>query len=149
MGFFEKLKEGLKKTKESLFGGLGGLFSGKELNDDFYDELEETLILSDLGAKTAEDIVSGLRQKVKEQKLTTPEEARGALKARRGQPARPFDRSVGGFGDRRERRRKDDGDRKALAPAKGAGKEGNRRGGGYIPCGGNRSAERMDRARWG
>ena len=80
MGFFEKLKEGLKKTKESLFGGLGGLFSGKELNDDFYDELEETLILSDLGAKTAEDIVSGLRQKVKEQKLTTPEEARGALK---------------------------------------------------------------------
>ncbi len=80
MGFFEKLKEGLKKTKESLFGGLGGLFAGKELNDDFYDELEETLILSDLGAKTAEDIVSGLRQKVKEQKLTTPEEARGALK---------------------------------------------------------------------
>ena len=80
MGFFEKLKEGLKKTKESLFGGLGGLFSGKELNDDFYDELEETLILSDLGAKTAEDIVSGLRQKVKEQKLTTPEEARGAHK---------------------------------------------------------------------
>ena len=80
MGFFEKLKEGLKKTKESLFGGLGGLFSGKELNDDFYDELEETLILSDLGAKTAEDIVSGLRRKVKEQKLTTPEEARGALK---------------------------------------------------------------------
>ena len=80
MGFFEKLKQGLKKTKSGLIGSINSLLSGSELNDDFYDELEETLILSDLGAKTAEDIVSGLRQKVKEQKLTTPEEARGALK---------------------------------------------------------------------
>lgn len=80
MGFFEKLKHGLKKTKEGLFGGLNGLFSGSEINDDFYDELEETLILADLGATTSEDIVNGLRQTVKEQKLTTTDQVRGALK---------------------------------------------------------------------
>lgn len=80
MGFFEKLKQGLQKTKDSLFGGINSLLSGSEINDEFYDELEETLILSDIGAKTSEDIVSGLRQRVKEQKLTTPEEVREALK---------------------------------------------------------------------
>ena len=80
MGFFEKLKQGLQKTKEGLFGGLNGLFSGSEITDDFYDELEETLILADLGATTSEDIVSGLRQVVKEQKLTTTDQVRSALK---------------------------------------------------------------------
>lgn len=80
MGFFEKLKQGLKKTKDSLFGGLGGLFSGSEINDDFYDELEETLILADLGAKTAEDIVSGLRQRVREKRLETTDQVRDEIK---------------------------------------------------------------------
>ncbi len=80
MGFFEKLKQGLKKTKNGLIGGINSLLSGSEINDDFYDELEETLILSDIGAKTSEDIVSGLRQRVKEQKLSTPDEVRAALK---------------------------------------------------------------------
>lgn len=80
MGFFEKLKEGLKKTKDSLFGGLNGLFSGSEITEDFYDELEETLILADLGAKTSEDIVSGLKDRVKEKKLTTTDQVRGEIK---------------------------------------------------------------------
>ena len=80
MGFFEKLKQGLQKTKDGLFGGLNNLFSGSEITDDFYDELEETLILADLGATTSEDIVGGLRQVVKEQKLTTTDQVRGALK---------------------------------------------------------------------
>lgn len=80
MGFFEKLKMGLQKTKNSLVGSINSLLSGSEINDDFYDELEETLILSDIGAKTSEDIVTGLRQRVKEQKLTTPDEVRSALK---------------------------------------------------------------------
>lgn len=80
MGFFEKLKQGLKKTKDSLFGGLNGLFSGGEITDEFYDELEETLILSDLGAKTSEDIVEGLRERVKEKKITAPDEVREELK---------------------------------------------------------------------
>lgn len=80
MGFFEKLKQGLKKTKESLFGGLGALFSSSEINDDFYDELEETLILADIGAKTSSDIVEGLRRQVKEQKLTEAADVRNMLK---------------------------------------------------------------------
>ena len=80
MGFFEKLKQGLKKTKESLFGGLGALFSSSEIDDDFYDELEETLILADIGAKTSSDIVEGLRRRVKEQKLTEAADVRKVLK---------------------------------------------------------------------
>lgn len=80
MGFFEKLKQGLKKTKESLFGGLGALFSSSEIDDDFYDELEETLILADIGAKTSSDIVEGLRRRVKEQKLTEDADVRKVLK---------------------------------------------------------------------
>ena len=80
MGLFEKLKQGLQKTKTSLFGGLNGLFSGSEIDDDFYDELEETLILSDLGAKTAEDIVGGLKERVKEKRLETTDQVRGELK---------------------------------------------------------------------
>lgn len=80
MGLFDKLKQGLKKTKDSLFGGLNGLFSGSEITDDFYDELEETLILCDLGAKTSEDVVSGLKARVKEKRLTLTSEVRGELK---------------------------------------------------------------------
>lgn len=80
MGLFEKLKQGLQKTKTSLFGGLNGLFSGSEIDDDFYDELEETLILSDLGAKTAEDIVGGLKERVKEKRLETTDQVRGELR---------------------------------------------------------------------
>ncbi len=80
MGFFEKLKQGLTKTKQNLMGGLSSLFTKSEITDDFYDELEETLILSDLGGKTAEDIVDSLKSKVKENKLKTCDECRDALK---------------------------------------------------------------------
>ncbi len=80
MGFFDKLKAGLTKTKESLMGGINSLFSGSKIDDDFYDELEETLILSDIGAKTSEDIVTSLKAKVKAEKLTEPEQVRQALK---------------------------------------------------------------------
>ena len=49
MGFFDKIKAGLTKTREALSGTLGSVFSGfSEIDDDFYDELEESLILADL-----------------------------------------------------------------------------------------------------
>ena len=80
MGFFDKLKAGLTKTKESLMGGINSLFSGSKIDDDFYDELEEVLILSDIGARTSEDIVTKLRAKAKSEKLTEPEQVRQALK---------------------------------------------------------------------
>ena len=81
MGFFDKIKEGLSKTRSALSGTLGGLFTGfSEIDDDFYDELEECLILADLGVDTALKAVSNLRKAVKEQHLKTSEEAKTALK---------------------------------------------------------------------
>ena len=54
MGFFDKLKAGLSKTKSSLVEGINSLLSGsKAIDDDFYDELEEPLILADLGLHTS------------------------------------------------------------------------------------------------
>ena len=80
MGFFDKLKAGLTKTKSGLMSGINRLFSGGNLDDEFYDELEELLILSDLGGKTSEEIVESLKDRVKENKIKDPSEARQALK---------------------------------------------------------------------
>jgi len=81
MGFFDKIKEGLAKTRQALGNTLGSVFSGfSEIDDDFYDELEECLILADLGVETATKATDQLRKTVKEQHLKTTEEAREALK---------------------------------------------------------------------
>ena len=81
MGFFEKLKAGLKRTQESLTGAINSLFSGfSEINDDFWDELEETLITADVGAAATEEIIDELKAKVKSDKIKSAEEAREALK---------------------------------------------------------------------
>ena len=81
MGFFDKIKAGLTKTRDALSATLGNVFSGfSEIDDDFYDELEESLILADLGMDTVMKAVDRLRKDVKEQHLKTPEEAKEALK---------------------------------------------------------------------
>ena len=81
MGFFEKIKKGLSKTTQAIGGVFAGIFTGfSEIDDDFYDELEEALIIADLGVETATKAVGLLRKTVKEQHLKTPEEARAALK---------------------------------------------------------------------
>ena len=81
MGFFEKIKQGLTKTRDAISDTLGSVFFGyKEINDDFYDELEESLILADLGVDTAVKAVDALRRTVREQHLQAPSEAREALK---------------------------------------------------------------------
>ena len=81
MGFFDKIKAGLAKTRDALSSTLGSVFSGfSQIDDDFYDELEESLILADLGVETATKAVSSLRKRVREQHLKTPEEAKEALK---------------------------------------------------------------------
>ena len=81
MGFFDKIKAGLTKTRDALNNTLGGVFSGfSEIDDGFYDELEEALILADLGVDTAVKAVASLRKSVREQHLKTTEEARAALK---------------------------------------------------------------------
>lgn len=81
MGFFDKIKQGLSKTREALSSTLGSVFSGGgEIDDDFYDDLEESLILADLGVETSMKAVERLRRSVREQHLKTAGEARSALK---------------------------------------------------------------------
>ena len=81
MGFFDKIKSGLSKTRDALANTLGGIFTGfSEIDDDFYDELEECLILADLGVETAVKATDRLRKVVREQHLKTTEDARVALK---------------------------------------------------------------------
>ena len=76
MGFFEKIKQGLSRTASSI----GSVFTASELDDNFYDDLEERLILADLGVETTQRAVDGLREKVRAQKLKSAEEARKALR---------------------------------------------------------------------
>ena len=81
MGFFDKIKAGMAKTRDALSNTLGSVFSGfSEIDDDFYDELEESLILADLGVETSGKAVEALRKAVREQHLKTTEEAKTALK---------------------------------------------------------------------
>ena len=81
MGFFEKIKKGLTKTRESVGSVITGVFTGfSQIDDDFYDELEEGLILADMGVQTTTEAVSRLRKEVKAQHLKQPEEAKEALK---------------------------------------------------------------------
>ena len=82
MSFFDKIKAGLAKTRNALSDTLGSVFSGfSEIDDDFYDELEESMILADLGVETTVRAIDRLRKAVREQKLKTTDEARNALKA--------------------------------------------------------------------
>ena len=81
MGFFDKIKAGLTKTRDALSNTLGSVFSGfSEIDDDFYDELEESLILADLGVETATKATDRLRKVIRERHLKTTEEAKNALK---------------------------------------------------------------------
>lgn len=82
MSFLNKIKEKLTKTQKAIGGSLDGIFSGfSSLKDDFFDELEETLILADIGVETSVRVVEALRAKIKEEKIKEPEAAREALRA--------------------------------------------------------------------
>ena len=80
MGFFDKIKDGLTKTRNALSFTLGTIFGTNEIDDDFYDELEECLILADLGVDTALKATEALRREVRERNLQTTQEAKAALK---------------------------------------------------------------------
>ena len=70
MGFFDRLKSGLTKTRDNFVSGIDSLFSGfSEIDDDFYEELEEILIMADIGVTTTDRIIEDLKEKVKEQKI--------------------------------------------------------------------------------
>ena len=80
-GFFARLFAGMSKTRSNLADGLRSLFRGSKIDEDFYEELEEILIMADLGVATTQDILEGLREKVKEQHIKEPAECRDLLMA--------------------------------------------------------------------
>ncbi len=81
MGFFDKIKTGLTKTRNAMTAVLSSVFTGfSEIDDDFYDELEESLILADLGVETSLKIVKELRARVRSSGLTKAEDAQDQLK---------------------------------------------------------------------
>ncbi len=80
MGFFEKLKAGLKKTKDSVFKQVNDIFKNfVSVDEDMLEELEEALISADVGVDASEEIIEKLRDKIKEERIKDPEEAKRAL----------------------------------------------------------------------
>lgn len=80
MGFFSKIFEGLKKTKEAVGKKLFEVFKAKELDEEFYDGLLDAMIFSDMGALASEEIVGELKTEVYHKKITDTENARKLLK---------------------------------------------------------------------
>ena len=76
---FERLKSGMARTRENFSAGLSSIFTASEIDDDFYDELEEFLIGADVGAYITEEILDELRDKVNENHLKTRVECRNLL----------------------------------------------------------------------
>ena len=81
MGFFDKLKQGLNKTKESINEKINDVFSNfRKVDEEFLDELEEALIMSDVGVETSTKIISNLRDRIKKEKIEDEQDVRQALR---------------------------------------------------------------------
>lgn len=81
MGFFEKLKTGLNKTKTSIDDKINGVFSTfRKVDEELLEELEEALIMSDIGMTTSLEIISRLREKIKKQNIKEAEEVKQVLR---------------------------------------------------------------------
>lgn len=81
MGFFEKISKGLKKTKESVIRQMDQMFgSFTKVDEELFEELEELLVMGDVGVRTSEKICDQLREKVKVEKITDAAQVKGALK---------------------------------------------------------------------
>lgn len=79
-GFFKRLVEGLTKTRDNIVSGIDSIFSGfSSIDEDFYEEIEEILIMGDLGINATTAIIEDLKQKVKEQKIREPKECKQLL----------------------------------------------------------------------
>ena len=80
MGFFSRLVSGLKNTKKSFSEKLKFVFTGNEIDESFFEELEFVLISADLGTGTTEEILDALRAEIKARKLKKTEESKEVLK---------------------------------------------------------------------
>ena len=79
-GFFRRLAEGLTKTRNNIVSGMDAIFSGfSDIDDDFYDEIEEILVMGDIGINATTAIIANLKQKVKEQHIKNPQECKELL----------------------------------------------------------------------
>lgn len=79
-GFFSRLVAGLAKTRDNIVSGIDAIFSGfSEIDDDFYEEIEEILIMGDIGVHATTNIIEDLKQKVKENKIKEPKECKELL----------------------------------------------------------------------
>jgi len=79
MGFFKKLFGGLKKTATAITQGIASIFVGKELNDEFYDDLTAVLLSADIGMEASERIIDDIKRVAKKQGIRTQEELKSAL----------------------------------------------------------------------
>ncbi len=81
MGIFKKFSQGLKKTRESMAGAIENmLHSYKDIDEELYEDLEEILVMGDVGVTTASEIVEKLRERVKEKNIGTPAKVKGEIK---------------------------------------------------------------------
>ncbi len=81
MGFFDKLKQGLNKTKESFNEKINNVFSNfRKVDEEFLEELEEALIMADIGVDTSVEIISNLRERIKKEKIEDEEDVKNALR---------------------------------------------------------------------
>ncbi len=80
MGFFSRLVEGMKKTRKSFGEKLKYIFTGNDIDEDFYEELEYILLSSDIGSGATDEILSSLREKTKKEKIKTTNECKDLLK---------------------------------------------------------------------
>ena len=81
MGFFDKLKQGLSKTKDSINEKINDVFSNfRKVDEDFLEELEEALIMSDIGIETSTKIIDNLRNRIKKEKIEDEEQVKEALR---------------------------------------------------------------------
>ena len=79
-GFFRRLAEGLSKTRDNIVSGMDAIFNGfSDIDEDFYDEIEEILIMGDIGINATTSIIENLKKKVKEQHIRKPEECKELL----------------------------------------------------------------------
>ena len=79
-GFFGRLVEGLNKTRDNIVSGMDSVFGGfSSIDDDFYEELEEVMIMGDLGVTATYDILDDLKEKVKERHIKNPADCRELL----------------------------------------------------------------------
>jgi len=79
-GFFKRLVEGLSKTRDNIVSGIDAIFKGfSSIDDDFYDEIEEILVMGDLGINATTSIIEDLKEKVKERNIKEPSECKQLL----------------------------------------------------------------------